>query len=475
MRSIVIAAVFAVVLSAEARAQTQSPAQLALPKGPPLFSLYEALGSPENWTIKGTLRPRYEILGGQFRPAPAPRSNELFQTQTAVFAEYNAGPVRFGAEMFDSRAYFQRRGSSSIAGTEVNALELAQAYAAFDLKDTFGEGTKSGLVGGRMTLNVGSRRLISRQQYRNTTNAYTGLAFDWQNAEKDKLRLFWLMPHTRLPEDRAGLLANEIVWDRESTDVQLYGGTFTKSAVLGGTFEIYGYGLQEQDSAAFGGFQTRNRRLFTPGLRLFRAPSLGTFDYEFEGIYQTGLAHETAAVTDTRDLRVSAGFVHAEVGYTFNTYFPTRVALQYDYGSGDDSNPNTYTRFDTLYGARRFEYGPTGIYGPVQRSNLSSPGVRLELMPHKDWDFFAEYRLLYLANATDSFAFTGVRDRTGGSGNFAGQQLEGRVRHWLIPDTMRVDVGTGYLIKGDFLRNAPNAPRNVGDSIYGYLETTIFF
>jgi hypothetical protein len=79
-----------------------------------------------------------------------------------------------------------------------------------------------------------------------------------------------------------------------------------------------------------------------------------------------------------------------------------------------------------------------------------------------------------LASATDSFATTGVRDRTGRSGNFAGQQIETRLRYWVIPDAMLLDTGITYLIKGPFLENAPNAPLT-GDTFYGYLQTSIFF
>ncbi|WP_455973411.1 alginate export family protein [Methylorubrum populi] len=441
------------------------------PKGAPAFSLYEALGRPDNFKINGTFRPRIEGINNQFRPVPPnARDDILASFLGTLFVEYDAGPVRFGGELFDSRGYFQRRNSTA-AATEINALEIGQLYLDADLSAFTGEGSKSSITAGRQTKNVGSRRLISRQQFRNTINAYTGVSFDWQGANKDRMTLLWFMPHTRLPGDVPGLLDNEIVWDRESLDLQLFGGSYTFANVFGGTFEVYGYGLYEQDAP---GFQTRNRRLFTPGARLARAPKPGQFDWDFEGIYQTGLARDTAAITDTRDLDVSAFFVHGEVGYTFDRTWLPRVVLQYDQASGDGSNPNTYNRFDTLFGARRFEYGPTGLYGPIQRANLISPAVRFEVTPSRTWDMFIAYRPFWLDSPTDSAAFTGVRDRTGRSGTFAGQQIEARLRYWLVPDTMLLDTGAAYLIKGDFLRNAPNAP-DTGNTFYGYLNTTIFF
>ena len=74
---------------------------------------------------------------------------------------------------------------------------------------------------------------------------------------------------------------------------------------------------------------------------------------------------------------------------------------------------------------------------------MISPAVRFEVTPSPIWDAFVAYRPLFLADRTDSFAATGVRDRTGRSGNFAGQQIETRLRYWVIPDAMLLDTGTG--------------------------------
>lgn len=468
MRSLLFAAYFAMVplLALPSAAQAQSP---------PFFTLYDLLGRPENLKISGTIRPRYEALGGQFRPTPAPGSNDLFSIQTTLFAEYDTGPVRIGGEVFDSRAYFQRRNSNSIATTEVNALELGQAYLGFDLNDAVGPGTMSTLTVGRFTQNIGSRRLVARNQFRNTINAFTGIAYDWQNAEKNKLRLFYTLPHYRLPDDQVGILDNGIVWDRESLDLQFFGGHFTKANVLGGVLELYGYGLLERDSGSqLEGVQTRDRRLFTPGLRFYRAPKAGSYDYDVEAAYQTGTTRNTTAPTDTLDVPVSAYLFHAEAGYTFDAPWTPRLAAVYDQASGDSANPSSYTRFDTLFGARRFDFGPTSLYGAVQRSNLISPGLRFDVVPDSRWDAFIAYRGLWLEDASDSFAATGIRDRTGNSGTFAGQQIEGRVRYWLVPKFVQVDTGAAYLRKGDFLRDAPNAPAT-GNALYGYLNMTLFF
>ncbi|AWI91808.1 alginate export family protein [Methylobacterium sp. DM1] len=470
-----VAAAPALATKAAAWTKPSGPYFAAAPAQPPNF-LYRALGEPENWRISGSFRPRVEGIANQFRPVPTFAANDILNSYlTTLHVEYGVkGPVRMGVELFDSRGYFQQRNSSAFT-TEINALEPGQAYLNFDTGDVGGDGSKSSLTVGRFTKNIGSRRLVSRQQFRNTINAYTGVTFDWQGANRDKFTALWVMPHTRLPDDVNGILDNGIEFDRESLNLQLFGASYTFADILGGTFELYGYGLYEQDSGTgLRSVQTRDRRLFTPGLRLARRPQVGAFDYDFEAIYQTGLARETASAADLRDLTVSAYFVHAEVGYTFDHEWKPRLSLHYDHASGDRNNDGKFTRFDTLFGARRFEYGPTGLYGPVQRANLISPSIRAEITPSKVWDAFIAYRPLWLESATDTFAATLIRDRTGRSGTFAGHQIEGRLRYWIIPNEMILDTGLAYLAKGDFLRNAPNAP-DTGDTFYGYFNTTVFF
>src|SRR5690606_27819410 len=116
-----------------------------------------------------------------------------------------------------------------------------------------------------------ARRLISRPIYRNTMNAFTGLSYDWKGANTDRMTLLWTMPHRLLPDDTRGIHNNTIELDSESPDLQLFGGSYTFAKVFGGSFEVYGYGLYEQDSGTGpGSVQTRNRRLFIPGVRLAR-------------------------------------------------------------------------------------------------------------------------------------------------------------------------------------------------------------
>ena len=424
----------------------------------------------DGFDLHGSVRLRLEGVDNQFRPN-LPEDDALFTIRTALHLQHHAGPVTAGVEVLDVRAYFQRE-RTSVGTGEVNALEPLQAYLKADLGGFVAPGSNVTAQAGRFTIDLGSKRLVAGQTFRSTANSYTGARVDWTGAAKDKLTLFWVMPQTRLPNDADGIRDDEVELDRESTDQQFFGGSFTKAGIAGGgSLEVYAYRLHERDDARY---PTRNRRLVTPGARLYRGPKAGATDFDLEATYQFGEARASSAASDTRDLNVSAYFVHAEVGHTFATAWSPRLSVVYDRGSGDRRNAASYNRFDTLFGSRRNDFGPLGLYGPIQRSNLNSPGVRVDVEPGENTDAFVAYRALWLDAARDSFGATEVRDRTGGSGRFAGQQIEGRVRHWLVPKTLRLDTGAAYLIKGSFLRNAPNAP-SYGDTVYGYMDVIYEF
>lgn len=432
------------------------------------FTLQQALGDPDDFKISGSIRGRYEVLGNQFRPG-LDENDDIVVLRTTLFAEYDTGPVRIGGEIMDSRAYFDDAGSSVSTG-EVNALELVQGYVGVDLDDALGSGSATSVDVGRFTMDLGSRRLVGRNNFRNATNAFAGLRAEFRGGDETYLTAFYTLPLNRLPNEKQDLLDNKVEWDRESTDLAFWGGFLNKPGLAGrANLDLYFYGLAERDSP---NYPTRNRHLFTPGIRLFSDPEPGKTDFEIEGAYQFGRARTgTAAAAPEQD--VSAHLVHAEIGHQFDTAWKPRVSIEYDLASGDHVGGG-YGRFDSLYGVRRPDYGPSSIYGPLGRNNISSPGIRLEVTPDKSWDGFVMYRAAWLDSATDSFANTGVRDPAGASGHFGGHQIEARARTWIVPKLLRLDIGAAVLINGRFLDDAPNA-NGFGNPVYGYFDVTATF
>lgn len=425
----------------------------------------ESNGAENPLSLSGSIRLRYEVIDGQPRIG-FNESDDLFNIRTILAAEYDAGPIRFGAELYDSRVYGFDAGTP-VTTNEVNTLELVQAYIGTTIKAPFGKDTKVDLQAGRFLLNLGSRRLVAADDYRNTTNGYTGLRADIAAGNGLGVTAIYTLPQVRLPDDPASLRDNDVQFDRESFDLVLWGGLIAKKRAFGQTTaELSYFHLGERDTPAR---PTRNRSLDTVGVRFIRDPAPGQWDYEVEGIYQFGEARNgLAATSPLRD--VSAWFLHADTGYSFG---PSRLSVEFDYASGDKGDGSN-NRFDTLFGMRRADLAPAGLYNAIGRANILTPAIRFESTPSKRFDWFANYRAMWLASRSDSFSTTGVRDAAGQSGRFAGHQVEARARYWLIPKTLRAELNGVLLVKGRFLEAAPNAPRN-GNTRYLSFNLTASF
>lgn len=416
--------------------------------------------------ISGSIRMRYEAIEGQPRTG-FNASDDLLNFRTRLAAEYDAGAWKIGGELMDSRAYLHDAGTP-VGTTEVNTLEPVQAYVIAN----FGHSAagKASIQAGRFTLNLGSRRLIASDDFRNTTNSYTGLKVDSAWANGVSVTGVYVLPDIRLPMDSESVFDNETELDRSTTALSLWGGLITAPFGFdGAALQPSYFHLSEDDQADL---PTRNRDLATFALRYFRDPKSGAFDFDVEYGVQTGtIRASTAANAAQQDVR--ATFAHAELGYSWNRPWKPRLAFEYDWASGDEPG-GAYNRFDTLFGTRRAEISPSGILSSVGRTNLSAPGLRVEIAPSPRWDAFATWKLLYLASATDSFATTGVRDPTGNSGNFAGNQFDVRFRYWIVPQRLRLETTFAYIAKGEFLRDAPNAPQS-GDTKYAAFDLTASF
>lgn len=411
-----------------------------------------AAESPDGLAISGAMRLRYEAIGGQLRVGFNP-SDDLVNLRTNILAQYRKADVEVAVELYDSRVWGDHIGTP-VSTNEVNAFEPVQAYVAGTFHDPIGRDSKLTLTAGRMMLNPGSRRLVAADDYRNTTNGYTGLRADLIAKGGWKATVIYTLPQIRLPDDLDDVRSAKVRLDKESFDLVLWGGQISRARLLGpATLELTYFHLGERDDP---GRPTRDRSLDTFGGRMIAEPKAAHFDYEVEAFYQTGPASSSVAATAQKQ-DVSASFVHADVGYSFPGPWKPRLSVEYDRASGDKPG-GKIGRFDTLFGMRRADLAPSGLYNALARTNIETLGLRLEAAPTKRVDGFAAYRPMWLAARGDSFSSTGVRDASGGSGDFAGHQVEVRLRYWLVPARLRFEFDGLLLAKGRFLRDAPNAP-----------------
>jgi len=302
--------------------------------------------------------------------------------------------------------------------------------------------------------------------------AYTGAYWFSQNERGDEWHVLYVSPLGRLPTDREALGDNEPSGDEEEWGRRFWGVHYRRpdglSALASNVWvEAFVYGLNERDTR---GVATPNRDYLQPGFRLYRAPHVGRWDFEIEGSYRTGSRRETASASDRRDLDVAAWTLHAGAGYSFDNAWRLRLAVDYDYASGDeDPSDGRYNQFERLFGSRRTDLGHTGIYGPLTPANIEAPGFRVEITPTPRFDARFAYKAAYLASARDAWVVAGVRDRSGASGRFIGHSLDARVRYWIAPQNLRLEVGAAVLINGRFAEEAPNASGQ-GDARYGFMS-----
>ncbi len=452
----------------------QAPALGAAEAEP--WRLGEAAKAPAWLELGGTYRVRYEALSSSLLPGVG-ESDRLLSERLLLALRVGDEKLFAKLELEDSRTQLDDE-DTPLGTDDVNAAEILQAHLGLGFSDALRKGDRLDLQAGRMTVDLGSRRLVSRSRYPNTVNGFTGFHGTWRGpgvpggkvGEKAiEVQAFFLLPVDRLPTERARLDDNDVQLDRDNSSVRLWGVHVSDprlAADLRG--EVYVLALQEGDRSRA---PTRNRDLVTTGARLLRPPARARWDFEVETALQLGESRRSTSAADTNDLDHEAWFAHVHAAHTFGVRWTPRLVLQYDYASGDaDPSDDRNGSFDPLYGARDFELGPTGIFGFLPRSNLSSPGAVLELSLGSGRSLMVGYRAAWLASRRDGLTSNGARDPSGASGSFIGHQLEARVRMNLLPGNLALDVGGAHVSAGEFLTS-----RSVDDTTYGYVTTTFTF
>jgi hypothetical protein len=456
---------------------SQAPALRAAGAEP--WRLRGAAKAPSWLELGGTYRVRYEDLSSSLRPGV--KDSDRLLAERLLLRVRVGDEKRFGVfELEDSRTQLDDE-NTPLGTDDVNAAEILQAHVGLGFFDALRKGDRLDFQAGRMTIDLGSRRLVARNSFRNTINGFTGLHGSWRGpgAPADaggkgagngiEVRGFFVLQVDRRPTERDRLDDNDVQLDRDNSDVRFWGLHLSDprlAADLKG--EVYVLGLQEEDRP---GAPTANRDFVTAGARLLRPPAAKRWDFEVETALQVGESRRSTAAAVTADLDHEAWFAHGHAGYKLATRGAPRVVLQYDYASGDDDpTDGENNRFDTLYGARRFEFGPTGIFGLLARSNISAPGLRLELSPGAGRSLMVAYRPAWLASRRDALTTNGAQDPSGRSGSFVGHLVETSLQVNVLPGNLAVEVGGAHVFAGDFLRS-----RDVSDTTYGYVQTTFTF
>jgi hypothetical protein len=403
--------------------------------------LHDALGLPSWLDLAIEHRTRFEFLEDPFRPSePNTQSQFPQRTRLRVGAD-GPGPLRFLAEFQDARTHSD--GPRDFTGLEIDKLDVLQLFVSVKTLDLLGTGLRADVHLGRLTMDFGSRRLVARNRFRNTTNSFDGIHLQLGDDETWRLRAFSTRPVVREPG----------YFDDDSSSKRRFWGV---------AYEDERIAWLKLDACYFGllvrGF---DQEYHTLGLRGSRPPGPEQVDYELELIGQFG-------DRNGRDHSAFAG--HAELGYTLDLPWSPRLVGQFDYASGTaDPNGDESHTFVFLFGARRFDLVATGIYGPFRRSNILSPGLRLVLSPLPEVKAWLKVRYWELAQARDAFVGTGLQDTTGAAGRHLGTDIELRVQ-WRPAPWLALDAGYDHWFKGSYLDRVSGAS-STSDSDYVFVAT----
>ena len=428
------------------------------------FPQVDPASRPAVFSLSGDHRTRYERLSNQFRAGLDGIARALM-LRTRVSGEMDLGDVRLRVELQDSRSYLADS-VTAVTTSMVNPLELLQAHVEIPLDDLFLRGSRSVLRAGRITMDIGSRRLISRNRFRNTSDGFTGVEWSWTGPNDGQVRTFYTLPVER--RVAGDILDNSPRLDKEWSNLRLWGVHFSRPDPHGqpGPGEVYYYGLDEADAP---GLATADRHLHSMGVRFHRPATPGGFDYEFESTFQFGRSR--ASRSATVDLTHVAHLQHIGAGYTFAAPGTPRLQLQFDHASGDrDPADGRNNRFSSLYGSRSFEHGPSGIHGAFARANVTTPGARLTLAPRSGVNLMGAARGYWLASAADEWTTAGIGNAGGASARHVGTLWE-LIGGWeLVAAGVRVEAGLVRLSAGELMKNAGK-----GDATYTFAQTTLSF
>lgn len=388
-------------------------------------------------------RTRYEYRSDLRRPDLTDDQQFLLRTRMYLGVHDIVDPFRFAIEVQDARQFNSEYGDSS---RDVNQADVLQAFAELYFEDALGEGYPLQFRAGRMTLEYVDRRLVGRNRWRNTVNAFDGFRLRMGQPTSDwQVDVFAVQPVESLMSRP----------DRPDEERWLYG-------VVGAwrgwsdrtTIEPYYFVLDEDRKNS----ANADREIHTLGFHLFGPIGKTRFDYDMDAAFQFG---------DDGARRHRAFAAYGELGYTFAHPWKPRLAFAALYATGDrNPDDNTTERFDRLFEVTH-PYSTTDLFA---WQNAISPKLLLALRPSKTLTVDTSYGAYWLASDADAWPIAGLRDSDGRSGDFIGQELELRVRCQL---DRRVELEAGYahFFPGAFVRNTSDAD----DGDLFYVQTTIHF
>ncbi len=409
----------------------------------------------------------------------------LLRTRGYVGVKNILDPLRLTIEVEDARRNHSQF-SRELDTRDINYAEPIQAYMElyFDEsplgKDDLGNARTVSIKAGRQAFEYLDRRLIARNEWRNTTNSFQGVRTTLGHQKNDwQLDMFALKPIQRLSTQ-----LDEV--DHSQSFYGVIGDWRRWSEYV--TLQPY-YLLLKQDGDKVkhdtnGKASVANTKIdietHTAGLRIYGVAGKTGWDYDASYAQQFGhqdRLSNTGVLIE--ELEHDAYAYNAEIGYTFQHVWKPRLSAFYGVATGD-KNPTdgNNERFERLFGFAR----PWSNNDYIQMENIRTPKLRLEFEPIVNWlsglkmnTGFGWYRL---ASAKDRWnAGANLRDATGKSGNDLGREFD-VLAHFPVGKYIYVGIGYAHFWAGDFTQTTSEiidaSRRNDSDFFYTQVSVSAF-
>ncbi len=391
-------------------------------------------------------RTRFEYRENDYRPfmddqsrLPFPNARGLRMYPNSLWLERTRGyvgvkdildPLRVVVEFQDSRAF---NSIYPLQGQEVNQTELIQGYGELYFKDALGKDAKGqgrpiSVRAGRMAFEIGSRRLIARNEFRNTTNNFEGFRLKLGQRENDfDIDSFLMRP----------VIRNPYTWDVPDWQNWIY-GSFVSIRPWSEYVTIQPYIIGRHawgDPTNWASSAKVPVQTQAPGMRLYG--TIGNFDYDLDLMkqfgqvgtltqYQNGTLPQPNNFYLYKTEQRNALAYAADIGYTFESHpWKPRISGVYIYGSGNKSAfGGGVNNVDTFYGFNQ----PFSRDDYIGWNNVKDPKVRIEFEPFKGTQIDSAVSAYWLASAASAWDRTGLWAPLGNRGTFMGTEWDMRIR-----------------------------------------------
>jgi len=407
----------------------------------------------EKWTVKGSLRFRYEFTDNYDRKSFGTGGDDGFLLGRLLlnfgyrFDDRTRAALEFqDARVWDSNFSAKDDGYRS---PDRNPLDVRQAFIEYK----GGKRSRLGWKVGRQTISYGDNRIMGPGEWGNVGNYLWDAAVLKFRGNSGPIDAFFA--RRVRPDSRPWRL------DTDHYDFAMSGiyATLRQKPALVDLFFIH----KEGDSPwVCGGNRIERERRNTLGLRID-----GKVDRRFD---VGGLYARQDGTWGTRKIRSYAW--NGRLGYTFDTPWRLRIGGEIAYASGDD-NPkdNVHSTFDSVFGARDKLYGRMNLLG---WSNLDDRLLTLKVTPTPKLDVMLDYHFFRLAEARDCWYYSPSksqgRDPTGAAGRDLGRECDLILDSRLSQNTSLTAI-FGVFQPGTFCERIGKD----GDARWGCLQATLSF